>query len=456
MTGYLKRWLVLNLLSPYGMAVVPYCVFMIAWLFPPNLYSFYVREPNMMHLQPVVWLFYTLCVVGFLLGVWAAGVYAPSQPPDSVPKVRVRSLSPFMYLAVPLVIAAALCFMYMMLLGARLNLISMLTSQQGDAVKAANMGGAGGGGSDSGRWAGSLFLMTSVLWWAAYRSSQLKLKGTAKKLFYVIFVPAAGIDIVTCIATFDRTNLMPVVAGLAVIYLFMKTRTPKVKLGRLALTGFGSIFTVLGAFLVLQFTRGASRVDAFITSIMGYTIVSYNHMAAMVLGALHYAYEGRGAYVVAFLTENDRLAGIRGRMNLPTSYGIWLTEFPSVLAAGLNSSYNWAGVFGYIYSDIGWWTPLYMFFAGLLAGFLWSKFKAGHTIALVMYPWLCFWILFWFGWNLLLDARCVMLFESAILLLIYDTVFLRRVREAPALRPVPTPTWGPVGAVVTTHRGGTF
>src|SRR5271154_6674869 len=249
---------------------------------------------------------------------------------------------------------------------------------------------------------------------------------------------------------------MPLIAGCTVIYLFFKSRDSNVKLGRLAATGFGSLFVILASFISLQFARGASRLDAFVSSTLGYTIVSYNRMAAMIVGALHYAYEGKGAYVVAFLLQNDRLSGIRDRMGLPTSYGLWLSEFPSLSAGGLNDSYNWSSVFGYLFSDLGWWTPVYMFAAGLLAGYLWSRFRDGATIGIVLYPWMAFWILFWFGWNLLLDARGVVLIETSVLLVIYDKLVLRRVRESPSANVLPRSSWEPARPVAVPHRGGLF
>ena len=87
-----------------------------------------------------------------------------------------------------------------------------------------------------------------------------------------------------------------------------------------------------------------------------------------------------------------------------------------------------------MFADLGWWTPLYMFAAGILAGFLWSRFRAGTPFGIVFYPWMAFWILFWFGWNLLFDARCGGLVETAVLLFIYDKINLRPVREASRTR----------------------
>ncbi len=258
----------------------------------------------------------------------------------------------------------------------------------------------------------------------------------------------------TCLATFDRTNLMPLLAGLSVIYLFFKTIGPEVKLVRLALSSFLAAVAILGAFVALQIARGSARVDGVIASILGYTVVSYNRLAALMLGVMHYAYRGKGGYLVAFLTENERFHTIREQMGLPNSYQLWLSEFPSVQMSGLNSAYNWASVFGYVYSDLGWWTPLYLCAAGIAAGFLWARFRAGTTFGIVLYPWMAFWILFWFGWNLLLDARGVVLIEASVLLYVYDRLSLVPARHAAAASTAVLSSWEPVQPLGNSSRKG--
>ncbi len=452
MTGYLRRFIVRYVLSPYGIALVPYCVFLFAWNFPPNTYTYYIHEPDLLYHNPESLLFYTACLLAFLIGVWVVGCFDSIASATAVPVIRLRAGSPLLYLAVPLLLAAIPCLIFMMLVGASMNVVALILSQQGDVMKNANVGGAG-----SGFWGSGLFLLTGVLWWAGYRASQLQLKGTSKRIFYAVFTGCFLVDLLTCLATFDRTNLMPLLAGSTIVFLFFKTRAENVKLGRLALIASCAAVLILGAFLALQFARGASRADAFITSMLGYTIVSYNRMAALVLGVMHYVYQGKGAYVVAFFLENGRFAGMRSGMGLPTSYGLWLSEFPSLSAAGLNSSYNWASVLGYVFSDLGWWTPLYIFGTGLFAGYLWSRFRAGSPFGIVFYPWLAFWILFWFGWNLLFDARGVVLIETAVLLAIYDRFCLRRGREVPQVEEpvlVPRSPWQLPRPVASLQRGG--
>ena len=116
------------------------------------------------------------------------------------------------------------CLIYVVLIASSNNFVTLILSQQGDVMKQSSTRPAGLGGSDF--WGSSLFLLTGVLWWAAFRAIQVELKGAARRVFCVVFLGCFVIDVLTCLATFDRTNLMPLLAGLTVIYLFFKTRAP--------------------------------------------------------------------------------------------------------------------------------------------------------------------------------------------------------------------------------------
>jgi hypothetical protein len=441
--GYLRRLIIRYLFSPYGIAIVPYCIFVFAWLFPPNTYTYYIHEPDLMYREPVVFWFFTACTAAFLLGVRIMGIFDTRSKVVELSKIKIRYVPPVIYLSVPLLLAAFPCMVFLKLLGSSVDVFGLLLSQQGDVFKRA-ISSSGIGNSSGGAWGSGLFLLTGVLFWSAYRSSQLDLKGLSRKVFLAVYFLCFAVDGLTCLATFDRTNLMPLLAGSTVIYLYIKTRGSDVKLGRLILVGVGSVVVIMGAFAALQLARTASNFDNFITSMLGYTIVSQNRLAALLRGSMHYVYQGKPAYTIVFFTQNDRFSAIREGMGLPDALSIWLSEFPSLSASGLNPSFNWAGVFGYVYSDLGWFTLLYMLFTGGFAGYLWSRFRAGKTFGLIFYPWMAFWILCWFGWNLLFDARGIVLMETTVLLFLYDKFLLRPARAAQRPVLVRGSSWEPL------------
>jgi hypothetical protein len=371
-----------------------------------------------MFMEPMLLLFYSTCVVAFLCGVRFSRYFRLALPRGTERRVSTRS--PFLYLSAPLLIAALCCSLSLIVLGGHLNFVALLVAQQGAAIKV-----AGETGEMKGIWGLSMPALTSILWWSLFRMNQLQLNGAAKALFYLIFFIGVGIGVLTSIATVDRTSLMPIILGLLVVYFFNKTRARNASVVKIVATGVMASIGAVAIFLLLSFLRGASALQVLISGLLGYTIVSYNRMSALLIGVMHYTYEGHGVYLSRFLVQNERL-NLAHKFGWPDVFGLWQSEFSSTMAAGLNPSYIWSGAFGYIYSDIGWWSPVYVFAIGLLAGYLWRKLSEGKTVGLVVYPWIGYSILIWCGPNILFSSVFTRLGEVAMILWFYDRLFLRQ------------------------------
>jgi hypothetical protein len=434
MVRYLQRLVIRNIVSPYGLAAISYCVFLFAWLFPPGLYMDYMHETDLIFLDPLTFVFYTGCVGAFLLGVRAVRLFcAKAEPAD---KVSVGM--PLFYLAAPLVFSSIACAIYLSLLGAKLNVVSLLASQRGAAIKAAGQAGQ----MDFGKWDLSLMFLIGTLWWSIFRFRQLQMRHPERFIFYLFFLPALLVAILTCVATVDRTNLMLLCAGMCTSYLYSKTRGQNVKIVRLALIGGvaasgGTIF-----FLAFSFLRGALTGKLLLTSLIGYTVASYNRLAALVGGTMHYSYEGQGVYMFRILLQYGRFSDLQKHFGWPTTMGLWQSEFSGVMSAGLAPGFNWSSTFGYLFSDLGWLSCAYMLASGMLAGYVWARFQAGKALSTILYPWIAFWILFWFGWNTLFDMRIMGIVEIAAALAVYDAVLVSRTRTTGDVR-VPRNYQGP-------------
>jgi len=422
--GYLKRLTIRNFVSPYGLALFSYAVFLFAWIFPPNIYIRYVVEPDLMFLDPLTLIFYTSCVVAFLFGVRSAR-YLGLAKKDSL----ARSISvamPLVYLAIPLLLVTAFCTVYLILLGGKINFVTLLIAQQGQTMKMASEAGET---TVEGRWGSSLTMLTAVILWASYRMNQVKMRGMTKYIFLSILTLAIAINVLTCIAMVSRGLLMPLIVGLAFLYFYRQSRTENVRLTRLAVTWGASVSLVIAIFILLSFLRGASALNLLTASVLGYSIAPYNRMAVLLNGVMTYTYGGRGIYLFAYLQKDGtkvvRMLDLHARLGWPTSLQLWHSEFSSVAAAGLSPAYIWSGVFGYLYSDIGWWTLMYLAIVGIMVGHLWSKFQAGHTVALVLYPFVGYWITFWSGYNQLFSIEFVATAECGILLMLYEAVWTR-------------------------------
>jgi hypothetical protein len=421
MIAHLKQLTIRNIVSPYGLAIISYCIFLFGWLFPPRLYTSYVGEPDLMFLDPLTFAFYTSCVGAFLLGVRFTHLWQVPDRQDSSADISVGA--PLAYVAVPILLLTLPCAVFMVLAGTKLNSIVLLASQQGQAIKA-----AGETALPAPEWAKYQTFLTAILWWSLFRSHQLKLTGVSRFGFYVIFAVGLGVNVLTCVAMVNRTDLMPLLAGLLVVFLYRKAQGRRITLRRLFFASFASALSLTGCFLALSFLRGAIALRLLLISLMGYTIVSYNRLAAILSGVMHYAYGGNGVYLAQVLDQVERIDTLRKYFGWPSASVVWQTEFVSTYMAGLNSSFIWSSVFGYLYSDIGWWALLYLFGTGILAGIAWSRFTAGKTSGVVLYPWIAFCVLFWIGWNMLLETRVFRLFGLALLLWFYDRLFLRRTR----------------------------
>jgi len=422
MLSYLKRLFIRNAASPTLIALCSCAIFAFAWVFPPDLYSVYLGEVDWVFLNPLTLLYFGLCVGGFFCGVYFSryikGASFNSEPP------QISSGSPFSYLTLPLIALTILCGIYLILLGVRVDFVALLASQQGSSLKMADENGTG----LANRWQMVHVFLTAALGWAQYRALQLKLSNAKRTIFWIIFSIGWLVDAATSVALVDRTQLMPLMASTVLIAIFFGTRGRKVRFLRVAAFASLSMLAIVGTFLLLSFLRGSLLMGSLMRSLLGYTIVSYNRIAALLMGAMHYGYEGKGVYLMPLLSGSEginKIIPFKDMFGWPTARELWHTEFASVAQSGLNASYIWSSIFGYLYSDIGWFTPFYMFFYGLFCCYFWIKFKNGKALGLVVYPWVAFGIMFWVGGNLLPYDRLLNYVEMGLLLTWYDSSWIR-------------------------------
>lgn len=221
---------------------------------------------------------------------------------------------------------------------------------------------------------------------------------------------------------------MPIIAGSAVVYLLAKIRN-KPLTGRFILLYAGAAaVAVTGLFLLFSVLRGSGS-ERFLTDLVAYTISSYNRLSAVIHGRLVYPYAGHGIYLWSFLGFNNMINAVipfRDWFHWPTFLQVWQSEFDANWNAGLNRFSIWSGAFGYIFSEIGWLSPLYLLLYGMLYGLVWRAVKRGKLLGIVLYPWFAFCILFWFGMNYLFDNKLVVLLLDVSLLGAYEHVMLRR------------------------------
>jgi hypothetical protein len=222
----------------------------------------------------------------------------------------------------------------------------------------------------------------------------------------------------------SRNTLLLFLCGAAILYVMHKAMTRGIKTRVLfrsgALLGLG----VFALFTMFSFLRGTSNWDDQINSFLGYTIASYNRLAALVNGQLRYPYGGHGVYLSNVATHS-RLLPFNAILMPPEYLEVWASEFGAVSGAGLDGNLIWSGAFGYIFSDLGWFAIPFLLLYGLLYGAVWTWMKRGAVAGIVLYPCFGFCILFWIGSNYLLDAPLEVLIVVTGFFVVYESVFLK-------------------------------
>lgn len=413
--------------SPYGLALFSYLVFVIAFLMPPAVYTGYMDEPDLLYLDFTTFWFFTLCVLAFVVGVWLVEIAIP-LPKLTERKITRLRISPFAFLMAPLLAATALVMLSnYLLIKSNPFLLLVLAAQEGNSLKSTT-----GGISLDGTFPLACPILTGIVLWATWRIPQLNIVGWRKWILRLSVVLAILAVIMTALLTMNRNKLMLVSCGLAVIFLLHRVAreqmTPMFFLK--ALGGF--ICAVFGLFTLFSLVRAGAGWNDLIMNFLGYTVASYNRLSAVIHGTLHYPYGPSGVYLSSFLAFNTTLNHIfpfASMMHWPTLLDVWFSEFDAVTRSGLNQQLIWSGAFGYIFSCLGWWTPLFLLFYGVLYGTVWTWLKMDMVVGIVLYPCFAFCVFFWIGTNYLLDSELAVIFICALLLTIWER--LLRLRNHP-------------------------
>jgi hypothetical protein len=414
--------------SPYGLAMVSYLFFLLSCLIPPSTYSAYMREPDFMFLDPATILFYTLCVASFVAGAWLIDWLSPSVLVDYRLKTRI---SPMLFLLAPLTLGVAGTVISTILLIRQIpNLFILLFSQRGSEIKEIMALQV------EGRFALAPLLLTAVIWWASWRRPQLEMTRWQKKLTSLYLFAATLAVIASSVITVSRNLLMPTVAGLGILYMIRKAVQ-----GTVSNTAFlrGAIVTGLSVCLLffgLSFLRGTSDWDELIHALVGYTAASYNRLAAVVNDQLHFPYAGEGLYLSSVVTHT-RLLPVSYILTPPDDLSMWGSEFGAVSEANLDSDLIWPGAFGQVFSDLRWYSLLFIFGYGVLYGMVWHSFRRGQIFGIILYPWCGFCVLFWCGTNYLLDSPIEPIILAAFILMAYEHICISARKPATGL------TWTP-------------
>ena len=410
-----RRRLLVAPLSPIGVALVSYVFFIACTIFPPQSYEAIMGEPDWMFLNPASIVFVTFCVLGYMAGVLMVG----STPIGRASAMDGRYLGSTAIL-VPL--AAALALNSLSVLRIANNTPNLFAAWFTDAAAAKT------DLDTTGALTQALPLLYAVCWWGLWQvMSRERLRDRRRSRLRWVLLVAFATALGTAVIKVARYDLMPMVFGTALVYLAFKLRDKRISIQRYLMFVFMLAFGVVALFVFFSWLRGSDSQSGLLNSVMGYTVASYDRLPALLDGRIRFPYGGTGTYTFRFLSNLPLFHRWIGT-GMPDSVNVWLSEFSAVDAGGLDGRYIWGSAFGYVYADIGWAAPLYFFGVGALSMWAWRRLQAGYAAGILLYPWLGFSVIFWFGSNFVAYPQLVTLAGAAALLSIYERFAVKRVR----------------------------
>ena len=408
-----------TLLSPYGLALVSFSFFALVWLLPPSIYRAYLEERDFLFLDPASMLFYLLCAGAFMAGLGVIDFFFPSFLAPVI-KIKTRPPGPA-FLLLPIAFGSIFTLVSIaLLLQGNPTLVGLILLQQGSQIKDT---------IDVRQPLGlSSMWLLGICWWAMWRFHQVELCSRLSRWMVSLSI-ALGILLVMVSGALKlaRGELIPVVSGCALLYLVQRASAGRWSTRNLVNASAVLTVGIIALFILMSLARGSEDIDSFVGGLLAYTVSSYNRLAALVNGRLHYPYTGSGLYLSSFVSFNtsfNSVLPISQYMRWPSYVDMWDSQFVATSQAGLDGTRIWSGAFGYIFADCGWFAPAVLFAYGLICAWIWRSIKLGHLFGIVLYPWCGFCILFWFGTNALLDTKLVVFLLVALVLSAYERLFV--------------------------------
>lgn len=405
-------------ISPIFAGIISYFIFFIAFIFPPDYYQKLIQEEDLVFLDPASFLLVTICVIFFFIGLLCSNIMRKKRYHTTE---KTRFIIPiFLYLQIPILFSIVFSLLSINLLLAKNPLIIYyLSIGDGHGVKS---------NIDTSNTMGlaSQFSICIVLW-AINNYYKLKNKIKFKSRFFILLTITvlSIICIANSVLKMARFEMIPLLLGFTVIFINHKYDfLSNGQIVKYLIIAFLIVITIFGVF---SFLRGSGSFDDVIQMIVGYTLTSYNHMAAILDGRLKYLDPGYGYYLLIFLAYIPLMGDYftYNFLGWPHTEYIRLQEFLDTYSAALNGHYIWLTIFGYVWVSVSIFTPIVMFFYGIIVQNAWNSFNANSTFGIIFYPWLFFCIFFWLGSNILIQPHTISVLGAYLFIRFYNVVFIQ-------------------------------
>ncbi|QTF09266.1 oligosaccharide repeat unit polymerase [Brenneria izadpanahii] len=405
-------------ISPAFAAIVSYFIFLISLTFPPNYYSKLISEKNYIFFDPASFILVTVSLIFFFLGM----LVTKKRKNDRLIVTEYNyHISNFKYIAIPVILSIIFSIMSIrLLLDKNPFILAYLLIGDGANIKREL--------DLSNTMAQAAQFSICIALWATvnYNNVKHEMNRMPKFILVILITFLSIICISNASLKMARFEIIPLLLGMMVVFINQRYKTvSNVKVIKYMVISFISIVALFGLF---SFMRGFDSSDDVIRSIIGYTVTSYNHMAALLDGTLEYLYPGHGYYIATFLSYIPLIGDsfTYSILGWPHPEDVRYREFMDTYEGMLNGNYIWITVFGYVWISIKILTPLFMFFYGVISQLAWNSFRLNKLFGLIFYPWLFFCIIFWLGSNILIQQPTISVFFSFVFIKFYSFLLKKR------------------------------
>ena len=403
------------LVSPYAAALFSLVIALLAFGFPPHLYEALVDEPDYVYLSPDVLIYVLFSFVLFI----AAGYFSFLIDLSSLFLGKRRFKFQTLNHVSHAMVAATLVWVGLFLV---LNLITLLLTIRYVGLDMLIRALIGDVASSALRKEVASFYDQANLTWTTQFGKLLaawglwvfwaldrKRKGRLfLRLFGLLLVLFLSVLLANLLLWQGRGTLLSFIFSLVLVAILRLYMLGQLNYRSVAMFILGFMFLVAAFFGWFQYTRKHIYTETssayIISDAVGYTLGSYNRLAAIMHGYLYLPGAYTGYYATQWLWEFPALSKILDLKSYARSlFGdLPVSEFadvyPYLVNTELNPTLSAVSIFGYTFIDFGWMGFLFFLPYGLLVGRLWKSFLSATIYGVMLYPVVLWSVLEWRGY----------------------------------------------------------
>ncbi|BBN96264.1 hypothetical protein DEIGR_100282 [Deinococcus grandis] len=410
-----------TLFSPSVVALVISLVGLAFTFFPPDVYEEILYEKNFMFLNAKLILYVLCCLIMFIIGTF---IFSKKYINITTKNSLYSSDSKEMFFVVSIFVIIVLV----------IRTITMFRGLGIDSLSDILRPGMGLSITEY-RIKFDSIMSSSILSWIRPFSliASIYLVSKAYRMgskYYTMPIITSLLNLMYAYISQTRGEMILFVGIMFITIINLKLSFKKIKVYQFYAYLLLIILVSVFAFVVIDVNRGgmlAGRQGLSYT-LVGYFISEFNRLALILDGKLRLPGAGEQAYAfynVLYPPFSSRIEllnfGNWLGFTAPGEQSVWSSSFNSVKVAKLDENFNWFTIYGSVYSDLGWLSPIWFLGYGILSGFFWNLYRKGELLGIYVYPWFWISIITWWGaFNVLIsspDTTWIIIFSLAFMLI---------------------------------------